>query len=126
MLRIVNSSRPMLRDCHQRMGYSAWPAALASWALQGLRFAERLLRLCRWVYRNPYSILDPKAVDLGRGSKNGSVNSIFSSVPQSYRPKLRYSHMATLSHLPNGSIAAQWQVWPPLSSSLQLLFFLSP
>lgn len=66
---------------------------------------------CRWVYRNPFSILDPNAVDAGRGSSNGTVNSVFSRIPRTYQPRLRYCHMATLSHLPNGSIAAQWQVW---------------
>ena len=65
---------------------------------------------CRWVYRNPFSIFDPKAVDLGKGSRNGTVNSPLSAIPTTYQPRLRYSHMATLSHLPNGSIAAQWQV----------------
>ena len=44
------------------------------------------------------------------GSRNGTVNSLLSSVPDNYEPRLRYDHMATLSHLPNGSIAAQWQV----------------
>ena len=66
----------------------------------------------RWVYRNPYSILDPAAVDLGKGSRNGSVNSFTSDVPRSYQPRLRYNHMATLAHMPNGSISAQWQVQP--------------
>ena len=66
--------------------------------------------LCRWVYRNPFSILDPNAVDTGMGSKNGTVNSVLSRVPRTYQPRLRYCHMATMSHLPNGSIAAQWQV----------------
>lgn len=65
--------------------------------------------LRRWVYRNPFSILDPTAVDLGKGSRNGSVNSFDSDVPRSYKPRLRYNHMATLSNLPNGSISAQWQ-----------------
>ncbi|CAL5221936.1 g4211 [Coccomyxa viridis] len=63
----------------------------------------------RWVYRNPFSILDPAAVDLGKGSRNGSVNSFTSDVPRSYQPRLRYNHMATLAHMPNGSISAQWQ-----------------
>ena len=66
--------------------------------------------VCRWVYRNPFSILDPNAADTGRGSRNGTVNSVLSRVPRTYQPRLRYCHMATLSHLPNGSIAAQWQV----------------
>ena len=65
---------------------------------------------CRWVYRNPYSILDPNAVDTGMGSKNGTVDSVLSRVPKTYQPRLRYCHMGTMSHLPNGSIAAQWQV----------------
>ena len=65
---------------------------------------------CRWVYRNPFSILDPAAVDQGRGSRNGSVNSFTSDIRRTYSPRLRYNHMATLAHLPNGSIAAQWQV----------------
>jgi len=69
-----------------------------------------LFLVLRWVYRNPYSILDPAAVDSGKGSRNGSVNSFTSDVPRSYQPRLRYNHMATLAHLPNGSIAAQWQV----------------
>ncbi len=71
---------------------------------------EGPLLVCRWVYRNPYSILDPNAVDAGRGSKNGTVNSLLSTTSKAYQPRLRYSHMSTLSHLPNGSIAAQWQV----------------
>jgi hypothetical protein len=62
------------------------------------------------VYRNPYSILDPTAIDTGMGSKNGSVNSFSSYIPSSQEPRLRYNHMATLAHLPNGSIIAQWQV----------------
>ena len=66
--------------------------------------------ICRWVYRNPFSILDPNAVDAGMGSKNGTVNSVLSRVPRTHQPRLRYCHMATMSHLPNGSIAAQWQV----------------
>ena len=66
---------------------------------------------CRWVYRNPFSILDPAAVDQGRGSRNGSVNSFTSDIGRTYSPRLRYNHMATLAHLPNGSVAAQWQVW---------------
>ena len=48
-------------------------------------------------------------MDLGKGSRNGSVNSFDSDVRRSYKPRLRYNHMATLSHLPNGSISAQWQ-----------------
>ena len=48
-------------------------------------------------------------MDLGKGSRNGSVNSFDSDVPRSYKPRLRYNHMATLSNLPNGSISAQWQ-----------------
>ena len=71
---------------------------------------EGLVLVCRWVYRNPYSILDPNAVDAGRGSKNGTVDSQLSAISKTYQPRLRYSHMSTLSHLPNGSIAAQWQV----------------
>ncbi|CAL8461845.1 g1376 [Coccomyxa elongata] len=63
----------------------------------------------RWVYRNPTSILDPAAVDIGKGSRNGSVNSFTSAIDRSYQPRLRYNHMATLAHLPNGSIVAQWQ-----------------
>ena len=62
------------------------------------------------MYRNPFSILDPAAVDQGRGSRNGSVNSFTSDIRRTYSPRLRYNHMATLAHLPNGSIAAQWQV----------------
>lgn len=65
---------------------------------------------CRWVYRNPSSILDPAAVDYGKGSKNGTVNSFTSALDKNYQPRLRYNHMATLAHLPNGSIIAQWQV----------------
>lgn len=49
-------------------------------------------------------------MDVGKGSRNGSVNSFTSDVPRSYQPRLRYNHMATLAHLPNGSISAQWQV----------------
>ena len=79
-----------------------------------------LFLLCRWVYRNPFSILDPTAVDLGKGSRNGSVNSFVSDVPRSYKPRLRYNHMATLSHLPNGSISAQWQ------ASLSTLLYRNP
>ena len=74
---------------------------------------------CRWVYRNAASILDPAAVDTGIGSRNGSVNSLSSRIPQSYEPRLRYNHMGILSHLPNGSIAAAWQV--PLAASHQTL-----
>lgn len=66
----------------------------------------------RWVYRNPLSVLDAAAIDYGRGSKNGSVNSFSSDIPKNYTPRLRYNHMATLAHLPNGSIIAQWQVCP--------------
>ena len=66
--------------------------------------------VCRWVYRNPFSILDPNAVDRGMGSRNGTVDSVLSRVSRTYQPRLRYDHMGTLSHLPNGSIAAQWQV----------------
>ena len=73
-------------------------------------YVTSLILWCRWVYRNPFSIFDPKAVDLGKGSRNGTVNSPLSAIPTTYQPRLRYSHMATLSHLPNGSIAAQWQV----------------
>ncbi len=80
-----------------------WPCPLAA----GL---SCLVCTLRWVYRNPFSILDPAAVDLGKGSRNGSVNSFTSDVPRSYQPRLRYNHMATLAHMPNGSISAQWQV----------------
>ena len=54
-------------------------------------------------------------MDMGIGSRNGSVNSLTSRIPQSYEPRLRYNHMGILSHLPNGSIAAAWQV--PLAAS---------
>ncbi|EIE25189.1 neuraminidase [Coccomyxa subellipsoidea C-169] len=63
----------------------------------------------RWVYRNPSSILDPAAIDYGKGSKNGTVNSFTSALDKTYQPRLRYNHMATLAHMPNGSIIAQWQ-----------------
>ena len=59
-------------------------------------------------------------MDLGKGSCNGSVNSFVSDVPRSYKPRLRYNHMATLSHLPNGSISAQWQ------ASLSTLLYRNP
>ncbi len=62
------------------------------------------------MYRNPASILDPTAVDTGKGSTNGTVNSVNSTLPRGYEPRLRYNHMGILSHLPNGSIAAAWQV----------------
>ncbi len=45
------------------------------------------------------------------------MNSLSSRIPQSYEPRLRYNHMGILSHLPNGSIAAAWQV--PLAASHQ-------
>ena len=72
------------------------------------------------MYRNPASILDPEALDTGIGSTNGTVNSKSSTVPPNYEPRLRYNHMAIMSHLPNGSIAAAWQVCPGASSSIKL------
>ncbi len=68
----------------------------------------RVLR-CRWVYRTPGSILDTTAVDAGKGSINGSVGNVLSTVPASYSPQLRYTHGSTLALLPNGSLAAAWQ-----------------
>ncbi|BDA41433.1 hypothetical protein COCOBI_02-2130 [Coccomyxa sp. Obi] len=75
----------------------------------GVTQAEAQNVTYRWVYRNPSSILDPAAVDIGKGSKNGTVNSFTSAIDRTYQPRLRYNHMATLAHLPNGSIVAQWQ-----------------
>ena len=72
------------------------------------------------MYRNPASILDPAALDMGMGSTNGTVNSKSSVVPSNYGPRLRYNHMSIMSHLPNGSIAAAWQVGPAQSSSIKL------
>lgn len=66
----------------------------------------------RWVYRIPGSILDPAAQDLGKGSTNGTVNSVSSQLAANYAPQLRYAHGSTLAMLPNGSLAAAWQARP--------------
>ena len=64
------------------------------------------------MYRIPGSILDPAAVDLGKGSTNGTVNSVSSQLAANYAPQLRYAHGSTLAMLPNGSLAAAWQARP--------------
>jgi len=61
------------------------------------------------VYRTPGSILDPTAVDMGKGSTNGTVDSALSAVAPDYMPQLRYAHGSTLAILPNGSLAAAFQ-----------------
>ena len=63
----------------------------------------------RWAYRNPLSITNSSATDLGEGSYNGTVNSTSNTATDSTLV-LRYSHGATSAFLPNGSFAVIWQV----------------
>ena len=63
----------------------------------------------RWAYRNPLSITNSSASDLGEGSYNGTVNSTSNRAADSTLV-LRYSHGATSAFLPNGSFAVIWQV----------------
>eukprot|EP00884_Botryococcus_braunii_P010973 jgi/Botrbrau1/19878/Bobra.0059s0001.2 len=65
----------------------------------------------RWAFRSPYSIINRTAMDTGKGSRHGAVNSAISVVAPG-TPDLKYVHAAMLERLPNGSLAAVWQGSP--------------
>lgn len=71
----------------------------------------KLLAPCRWVFRAPYSVLNSSDVDTGKGSRYGAVN-CNTSVVAPGTPNLKYAHAPMLERLPNGSLAAAWQVLP--------------
>lgn len=72
------------------------------------------------MFRAPYSVLNSSDVDTGKGSRYGAVN-CNTSVVAPGTPNLKYAHAPMLERLPNGSLAAAWQVlllpflWTPES-----------
>ena len=97
------------------------PTCFQSGVLLQSMAANSIWSYGRWAYRNPLSITNSSATDLGEGSYNGTVNST-SNIAADSTLVLRYSHGATSAFLPNGSFAVIWQVGcRPLMESVATL-----